>query len=113
MKKFTFHIVCAFCLIFFGSCDTKKDLSQNTNFTLNEITIDEIHNGYNSGSYTVKEIVSQYIDQIKHIDHSGPEINSIIIINPDALNIADSLDQIQKHGKKTVSYTHLTLPTKA
>jgi len=100
MKKFTFHIVCAFCLIFFGSCDTKKDLSQNTNFTLNEITIDEIHNGYNSGSYTVKEIVSQYIDRIKHIDQSGPEINSIIIINPDALNIADSLDKIQKHGKK-------------
>ena len=89
MKKFTFHIVCAFCLIFFGSCDTKKDLSRNTNFTLNEITIDEIHNGYNSGSYTVKEIVSQYIDRIKHIDQSGPEINSII----------------------TVSYTHLTLPT--
>ena len=100
MKKFTFHIVYAFCLIFFGSCETKKDLSQNTNFTLNEITIAEIHNGYNDGIYTVKEIVSQYIDRIKQIDQSGPEINSIIIINPDALSIADSLDQIQKQEKK-------------
>ena len=100
MKKFTFHIVYAFCLIFFGSCETKKDLSQNTNFTLNEITIAEIHNGYNDGIYTVKEIVSQYIDRIKQIDKSGPEINSIIIINPDALSIADSLDQIQKQEKK-------------
>ena len=95
MKKFTFHIIYGFCLIFFGSCETKKDLSQNTNFTLNEITIAEIHNGYNDGIYTVKEIVSQYIDRIKQIDQSGPEINSIIIINPDALSIADSLDQIQ------------------
>ena len=100
MKKFTFHIIYAFCLIFFGSCETKKNHSQNTNFTLNEITIAEIHNGYNDGIYTVKEIVSQYIDRIKQIDQSGPEINSIIIINPDALSIADSLDQIQKQEKK-------------
>ena len=100
MKKFTFHIVYSFCLIFFGSCETKKDPSQNTNFSFNEITIAEIHDGYNSGSYNVREIVSQYIDRIKNIDQSGPEINSIIIINPDALSIADSLDQIQENGGK-------------
>ena len=100
MKNFTFYIVYAFCLIIIGSCATKKDLSQNTNFSLNEITIAEIHNGYNSGSYNVKEIVSQYINRIKNIDQNGPAINSIIMINPDALSIADSLDQIQKHGKK-------------
>ena len=80
MKKFTFYIVYAFFLIFIGSCETKKDLSQNTNFSLNEITIAEIHNGYNIGNYTVREIVSQYIERIKNIDQSGPNINSIIII---------------------------------
>jgi len=100
MKKFTFHIVYAFCLIFLGSCETKKNFNQNTSLSLNEITIAEIHNGYNSGSYTVREIVSQYIERIKNIDQSGPNINSIIIINPDALGIADSLDKIQKQGKK-------------
>jgi len=83
-----------------SSCEPKKNLGQNTNFSLNEITIAEIHNRYNSGSYTVKDIVRQYIDRIKNIDQSGPKINSIIIINPDALSIADSLDQIQKQGKK-------------
>ena len=65
-----------------------------------DITIDDIHSGYKSDKYTVKDIVRQYIDRIKNIDQSGPKINSIILINPDAMSIADSLDQIQKQGKK-------------
>ncbi len=105
MKKFTFHILHVFflisCLVFLESCENKRYPYLNTNFTLSEVTIDEIHNGYNSGIYTVKEIVSRYIGRINKIDQSGPKINSIIIINPDALSIADSLDQIHKQkGEK-------------
>ena len=34
------------------------------------------------------------------MDTNGPTINSIIMVNPDALVIADSLDQIHKKGGK-------------
>ena len=103
MKKFRFHIVFTFCLLstllLLVSCHTEKQSGQDFSFPLNEITIDEIHRGYDSGRYTVKEIVSQYINRINNIDQAGPEINSVIIVNPDAVKIADSLDQIQKRGK--------------
>ena len=103
MKKIKFHMVYIFCLLFtlilLISCQTGDKSTQAFSFSLNEITIDEIHHGYNSGKYTVKEIVSQYINRINNIDQAGPEINSVIIVNPDAVKIADSLDQIQKRGK--------------
>jgi len=103
MKKIRFHIVFTFCLLstllLFVSCHTDKQSGQDFSFPLNEITIDEIHRGYDSGKYTVKEIVNQYINRINNIDQAGPEINSVIIVNPDAVKIADSLDQIQKRGK--------------
>ena len=103
MKKIKFHMVYIFCLlstlILLISCQTGDKSTQAFSFSLNEITIDEIHHGYNSGKYTVKEIVSQYINRINNIDQEGPEINSVIIVNPDAVKIADSLDQIQKREK--------------
>ena len=103
MKKIRFHIVFTFCLLstllLLVSCHTEKQSGQDFSFPLNEITIDEIHRGYDSGRYTVKEIVSQYINRINNIDQAGPEINSVIIVNPDAVKIADSLDQIQKQEK--------------
>ena len=103
MKKIRFHIVFTFCLLstllLLVSCHTEKQSGQDFSFPLNEITIDEIHRGYDSGRYTVKEIVSQYINRINNIDQAGPKINSVIIVNPDAVKIADSLDQIQKQEK--------------
>jgi amidase len=102
MLKINQQIIFCFLiyLLLFSSCQKRTKSSPTNTFELNEITIDEIHNGYDSGKYTVREIVSQYIKRIENIDQSGPELNSIIIVNPDALAIADSLDKIQKKGKK-------------
>ena len=72
---------------------------QNLNSQLDEITIKDIHSGYDNNRFTVKELVSNYIDRIKNIDQSGPLLNSIIVINPDAFAIADSLDKIHMLGK--------------
>ena len=103
MKKIKFLMIFIFCLLFsflfLSSCQTDIKSTKNSSFLLNEITIDEIHNGYDSGRYTVRNIVSQYINRIENIDQSGPELNSIIMLNPDALSIADSLDQILTEGK--------------
>ena len=102
MLKINQQIIFCFLiyLLLFSACQKRTKSSPTNTFELNEITIDEIHNGYDSEKYTVREIVSQYIKRIENIDQSGPELNSIIIVNPDALAIADSLDKIQKKGKK-------------
>jgi amidase len=60
---------------------------------LDEITIDELMDGYKSGKYTVSAITEEYIKRIKEIDKSGPAINSVLEVNPDALKIADQFDK--------------------
>ena len=103
MKIIRFHITSPFLifflLLFCFSCSKEPSLNNHQDFILDEITIDDIHSGYKSDKYTVKDIVKNYIDRIEEVDKNGPTINSVIIVNPDALLIADSLDQIHKQGR--------------
>ena len=51
------------------------------------------------GELTSHAIVQAYLDRIAAIDKSGPTVNAIIELNPDALKIADELDAERKSGK--------------
>jgi len=66
---------------------------------LEEMTIKELQQGYEEGKFTVKEVVTAYLDRISAIDMNGPGLNSIIIVNPDALQIAEELDRELAGGK--------------
>ena len=61
-------------------------------FELDEITTAELQDGMKSGKFTARSIAQKYLDRIAEIDKQGPAINSVIETNPDALAIADSLD---------------------
>jgi amidase len=69
------------------------------NFELNEITIDALQQAMQSGKYTSRSITEMYLKRIAAIDKSGPGLNAIIELNPDALSIADALDAERKAGK--------------
>jgi amidase len=62
-------------------------------FELDEITIAELQDGLKSGRFTARSLVEKYSARIEEIDKSGPGINSIIEMNPDAPAIADALDK--------------------
>ncbi len=66
---------------------------------LEEMTISRLEEGYAKGSYTVTQVVKDYLDRIAAIDKNGPGLNSVIIVNPDALEIAKELDRELKSGK--------------
>jgi amidase len=70
-------------------------------FELEEITIADLQDGMKSGKFTARSLVEKYSARIEEIDKnkSGPAINSIIELNPDALSIAESLDQERKDKK--------------
>lgn len=68
-------------------------------FALNEITIDELQKRMQTGDYTAASITKLYLDRIRAIDKDGPALNAVIEINPDALAIAEALDQERKAGK--------------
>ena len=66
--------------------------SQVQPFRLMEASIEDIHNAYQSGELTSRQLVQLYLDRIEAYDKNGPNINSIITLNPRALEEADRLD---------------------
>lgn len=64
-----------------------------------EMTISELRKGYEERKFTVKEVAAAYIARIEAIDRSGPMLNSVIAINPEALKIAEQLDDELSKGK--------------
>ncbi|MGA7924849.1 MAG: amidase [Candidatus Sulfotelmatobacter sp.] len=65
-------------------------------FELDEITISDLQDGMKSGKFTSRSLVERYSARIEEIDKNGPAINCVIELNPDALSIADSLDEERK-----------------
>jgi amidase len=65
-------------------------------FELDEITISELQDGMKSGRFTARSLVEKYSARIDAVDKHGPVLNAVIEMNPDALAIADALDQERK-----------------
>lgn len=61
-------------------------------FDIIETTITDIHEAYQAGTLTVRQLVQMYLDRIALYDKKGPAINAIISISPTALAEADRLD---------------------
>lgn len=63
---------------------------------LDEITIAELQAKMRFGELTSRKITEMYIARIKALD---PRLNSVLEINPDALDLADKADKERKKGK--------------
>lgn len=77
--------------------DQSEDLEDN--FELNEITVLELQDKMKAGNYTSQQITQLYLDRIEAIDKNGPKLNTMIEVNPEAINIARMMDQERKAGK--------------
>ena len=82
-----------------GMIACNKPAEQKSKSVPEEITISELQNGYKTGKFTIVEITQAYLDRIEEIDKNGPALNSVIQVNPDALEIAALLDRELKQGK--------------
>jgi len=65
-------------------------------FELDEMTIAELQKGMNSGRFSAISITEKYLARIREIDQNGPVLNSVLELNPDALDIADQMDKERK-----------------
>lgn len=59
---------------------------------LNELTINQLSSMYKNKEISVKEVTQEYLNRIKQIDQGPNGLNSVLEINPDALQIAEHLD---------------------
>jgi amidase len=83
------------------SCQNQQS-PQNTHlndFPYLEYDINRIQQGFSQGEFTIEELTQAYLDRIDKIDKDGPGLNSIIFVNPNALETARKLDAELKEGK--------------
>jgi amidase len=66
---------------------------------LPEWTIAELQAKMEAGELTARQVAELYLRRIEAVDKGGPFLNSIIELNPDALEIAEKLDAERKAGK--------------
>ncbi|MEN1989699.1 amidase family protein [Paenibacillus hubeiensis] len=62
-------------------------------FVLEEATITEIQAAMTQGKITSKELVQKYLDRIEKYDDQGVSLKAVLTLNPEALNIAEALDE--------------------
>lgn len=77
----------------------KPPVSARPVFELDEITIAQLQDGVASGRFTSTAVTQQYLDRIAALDHSGPSVNSVIELNPEALVDAGRRDAERTAGK--------------
>jgi amidase len=66
--------------------------------SIEEATIAQLQAGMSGGSLSSVSIVNMYESRITTIDQSGPTLNSILQVNPDAASIARQLDMQRQAG---------------
>ena len=81
-------------------------LQAQRSFRVDETTIADIHSAFRNGGLTCHTLVQAYLDRIAAYDKTGPAINAITVVNPDALKTADSLDKWFKASKAFVGPLH-------
>ena len=97
-------ITILFSSFLFVACksEPKNAPIKNTlNIPFEEITVAQLQQGYQDGTYTVTQVIQSYLNRIDAIDKQGPQLNAIIQVNPDALAIAQQLDKELKEGKSS------------
>lgn len=74
------------------------DSSSEKPFELEEWTVVQLQEAMESGKYTSRKICELYLARIEEKDQSEGGLNSVIEVNPDALEIADQLDTERASG---------------
>src|SRR3989475_484541 len=65
----------------------------------NEKTVAQLQAEMEAGTLTSVQLTRFYIDRILALDQDGPNVNSVIELNPDALVMAQNADALRARGK--------------
>jgi amidase len=68
-------------------------------FELAEITVPELDAAFEAGRWSARQVTELYLSRIEAVDRSGPRINAVIEVNPDAIAIAETLDRERRNGR--------------
>src|SRR2546430_10373650 len=61
-------------------------------FRVEETSIADLHAAMRAETLSCRALVEQYLRRIDAYDKNGPALNALVVVNPNALRVADSLD---------------------
>jgi amidase len=64
----------------------------------NEATVAQLEADMVAGKLTSEQLTREYIARIDALDQSGPGVNAVIELNPDAIAMAKNADALRKKG---------------
>jgi len=77
--------------------------AQSATFNLQEASVSSINRAFDAGALTSEELVQLYFNRIEAYDDAGPALNSLITVNPNALQTAAALDlERQATGPRSI-----------
>jgi Asp-tRNA(Asn)/Glu-tRNA(Gln) amidotransferase A subunit family amidase len=75
-------------------------------FRLEETSITDIHAAMLAGKLSCRSLVEGYLRRIEAYDKRGPALNALVVLNPAARTIADSLDRRWRSERRLVGPLH-------
>lgn len=73
--------------------------ARSTEVSLADATIADLQAAFKAGSLTSEKLTQLYLTRIEAFDKTGPAINTVITLNPNALAEAKALDAERRAGK--------------
>ncbi len=68
-------------------------------FAFAEATVADLQGHMAAGRHTARAIAEAHLARIAALDHAGPDVRSVLEVNPEALEIADRLDAERRAGR--------------
>jgi amidase len=77
-------------------------LAKDATVDLANATIEDVQAAYKNGTLTAEKLVGLYLKRVAAYDQQGPKINSVILLNPNAIAEARALDaERKKNGPRS------------
>ncbi len=81
-----------------GSNAAQPNNGNNSPKNYNEWTVQQLQAAMSAGKLKSEDLTKYYIQRILDLDQSGPGVNAVIELNPDALDDARQADKLRKKG---------------
>lgn len=85
------------------ACSDTPDASTSPSAAIDDdlawLSVAELQTRFADDSLTSQTLVASLIERIERLDDAGPTLNAVIAVNPDALSIAQKLDQERAQGQ--------------
>jgi amidase len=76
-----------------------SDSEESAPSHFNEATVADLQARMAAGTVTSEQLTKYYLHRILALDQNGPGVNSVIELNPEAVRIAEQMDDLRMRGK--------------